>query len=161
MLVLIALIKLSAEPGLPCFRTPDNSAFLSESINSARCIWSRAALKQLEANLDIVGSGRTVQNCLLIPGDFRSFLRPAVWMNCPARNILKGDMVWVGPRPIRSRKLCVWQIHASRYSVKPGLTGLWQVSGRSKYLSRRVQLDLDYIFLKSLARSQIPAQKPA
>lgn len=67
-------------------------------------------------------------------------------------NILKGDMVWVGPRPILSQETIRYGEKCTiLHSVKPGLTGLWQVSGRSQLsYPQRVQLDLQYIARRSL-----------
>jgi lipopolysaccharide/colanic/teichoic acid biosynthesis glycosyltransferase len=69
-------------------------------------------------------------------------------------NILRGEMSVVGPRPIV-------QAEVSRYgpamdavlSVRPGLTGLWQVSGRNNLdYPRRVALDVQYVSRPSLRR---------
>jgi lipopolysaccharide/colanic/teichoic acid biosynthesis glycosyltransferase len=81
-------------------------------------------------------------------------------------NVLKGEMSLVGPRPLFAYEFD--RIDAEwikrRCSVKPGLTGLWQVSGRSDVqFEDRIQLDLEYIDtwsigldLKILART-LPA----
>ncbi|MFN8493398.1 MAG: sugar transferase [Caldilineaceae bacterium] len=66
-------------------------------------------------------------------------------------NIIKGDMSLVGPRPtsfdVSTYKL--W--HTERLEVVPGLTGLWQVSGRSDLdFDDRLRLDIDYIERRSL-----------
>lgn len=62
-------------------------------------------------------------------------------------NVLKGEMSLVGPRPPvpgEVEKYDSWQ--RLRLSVKPGLTGLWQVSGRSNLeFDDMVRLDLQYI----------------
>ena len=62
-------------------------------------------------------------------------------------NIIKGDMSLVGPRPIVPNEIPKYGIHAKQvFRVKPGLTGLWQVSGRNDVsYERRVKLDLVYI----------------
>lgn len=62
-------------------------------------------------------------------------------------NILRGDMSCVGPRPIVEGELARYGEYATDYtSVRPGLTGLWQVSGRSRVsYETRIQLDVDYI----------------
>lgn len=61
-------------------------------------------------------------------------------------NILKGEMSWVGPRPPTPdevKKYSAW--HLKRLDVTPGLTGLWQVSGRSDLsFDEMVKLDLYY-----------------
>ena len=71
-------------------------------------------------------------------------------------NILIGDMSCVGPRPVTEEELEHYGslIHAYQ-SVRPGLSGLWQVSGRNEVnFSDRVRLDLAYISNWSL-RSDI------
>jgi len=67
-------------------------------------------------------------------------------------NILKGDMSIVGPRPPIPREVVKYDAwHDLRLSVKPGLTGLWQVSGRNELgFEEMVRLDLKYIRERSL-----------
>jgi lipopolysaccharide/colanic/teichoic acid biosynthesis glycosyltransferase len=63
-------------------------------------------------------------------------------------NVLKGQMSMVGPRPIPLVEADRFDqsTQRKRFSVKPGVTGLWQVSGRSRLSAeRRVAIDLDYI----------------
>src|ERR1700679_1729736 len=63
-------------------------------------------------------------------------------------NVLKGDMALVGPRPMSLRDVHRFS-EASlmrRFSVVPGITGLWQVSGRSNTdFDTWMRLDLQYI----------------
>ncbi len=61
-------------------------------------------------------------------------------------NILKGDMSLVGPRPIVEKEIPRYGAYMKKVlSVRPGLTGLWQVSGRNNLsYKRRVELDLIY-----------------
>ncbi|MEO6461769.1 MAG: sugar transferase [Candidatus Eisenbacteria bacterium] len=68
-------------------------------------------------------------------------------------NVLKGDMSLVGPRPPlpeEADKYEAWQ--RRRLDVKPGITCLWQVSGRSRLgFDEWMRLDLEYIRRQSLA----------
>ena len=68
-------------------------------------------------------------------------------------NILRGDMSVVGPRPVVDDELDRYGRSASAYlSVRPGLTGLWQVSGRSDTTyHERVMLDRHYAARRSMA----------
>ena len=62
-------------------------------------------------------------------------------------NVLKGEMSVVGPRPVVANELPYYGVHVRDYaSVRPGLTGAWQVSGRSNTTyDERVALDVNYI----------------
>jgi len=68
-------------------------------------------------------------------------------------NVLRGEMTLVGPRPPLAYELAHYkEWHRGRLAVKPGLTGLWQVSGRSTVpFDEMVMLDLYYIENWSLA----------
>ena len=67
-------------------------------------------------------------------------------------NVLAGDMSLIGPRPIVPAELAKYGDCGEKLlSVKPGLGGLWQVSGRSNTTySERILLDMDYIDRSSL-----------
>jgi lipopolysaccharide/colanic/teichoic acid biosynthesis glycosyltransferase len=68
-------------------------------------------------------------------------------------NVLRGEMSLIGPRMITLPELARYGDNASRFlSVKPGLTGLWQVSGRQELsYEERVHLDMIYFEQRSLA----------
>ncbi|MFZ0042036.1 MAG: sugar transferase, partial [Solirubrobacteraceae bacterium] len=61
-------------------------------------------------------------------------------------NVLTGDMSLVGPRPALDYELEHYQPeHFERFNVRPGMTGLWQVSGRSRVgLMGMLDLDVQY-----------------
>ncbi len=62
-------------------------------------------------------------------------------------NILRGEMSLVGPRPALPREVALYSPEQRlRLSVTPGLTGLWQVSGRANLtFEQSMELDLEYI----------------
>ncbi len=66
---------------------------------------------------------------------------PQVW------NVLKGEMSFVGPRPVVAIELVKYGSSASAYlAQKPGITGLWQISGRNDIsYAERVSLDAAYL----------------
>jgi len=83
---------------------------------------------------------------------FGSFLRrtsldelPQLW------NVLRGEMSLVGPRPAIPYEVERYPPHwNARFEVKPGLTGLWQVSGRSQVsIERMIELDIEYVRRRS------------
>jgi lipopolysaccharide/colanic/teichoic acid biosynthesis glycosyltransferase len=73
-------------------------------------------------------------------------------------NVLRGEMSLVGPRPLpaqdldpdgMSRQFTAWA--EGRSAVQPGITGLWQISGRSELsFEEMVRLDLEYIRTQSI-----------
>jgi len=62
-------------------------------------------------------------------------------------NVLRGEMSCVGPRPIVANELVRYGSAADEYlKTRPGITGLWQISGRSGVdYARRVALDAEYV----------------
>ena len=66
---------------------------------------------------------------------------PELW------NVLRGDMSLVGPRPLLTRYLPLYnERHRRRHDVRPGITGLAQVSGRNAITwPQRLDLDIEYV----------------
>ncbi len=71
---------------------------------------------------------------------------PQLW------NVLRGDMSLVGPRPLYAEYLPYYtEREQTRHNVRPGLTGLAQVTGRNRaYWDDRLELDARYVETKSL-----------
>jgi exopolysaccharide biosynthesis polyprenyl glycosylphosphotransferase len=102
---------------------------------------------EVAALSDTQGAAFKMTNDPRITG-WGSFLRrtsidelPQLW------NVLKGDMSLVGPRPAPPREVADYDVwHRRRLSMKPGITGLWQVEARQdESFDRRASLDLNYI----------------
>jgi exopolysaccharide biosynthesis polyprenyl glycosylphosphotransferase len=104
-------------------------------------------LEELLANSEVNGAAFKMSNDPRVTNTGR-FLRrtsldelPQLW------NVLRGDMSLVGPRPALPREVETYDLwHRRRLSMKPGITGLWQVSARrSPDFDQWAQLDLSYI----------------
>jgi len=66
---------------------------------------------------------------------------PQLW------NVLRGEMSLVGPRPAPPREVILYEAwHLQRLTVKPGITGAWQISARlDDDFDRRAALDIEYV----------------
>jgi lipopolysaccharide/colanic/teichoic acid biosynthesis glycosyltransferase len=71
---------------------------------------------------------------------------PQLW------NVLRGEMSLVGPRPVIEYEVEQYpDWYLRRFAVKPGLTGLWQVSGRNeRTYEEMVRFDIEYAERRSL-----------
>ena len=71
---------------------------------------------------------------------------PQLW------NVLRGEMSLVGPRPVVPYELTHYPPrYFERFAVKPGLTGLWQVSGRNeRSYQEMIELDIEYARRRTL-----------
>lgn len=68
-------------------------------------------------------------------------------------NVLFGNMALIGPRPALPREVAAYQRYMlNRLDVKPGITGLWQVSGRADIsFNEQIKLDVRYVQERSFA----------
>jgi len=85
---------------------------------------------------------------------FGQFLRRSSVDELPQLlNVLRGEMSIVGPRPIVDAELPRYGRRiSSYYAVKPGITGIWQVSGRND-VKYRTRVAMDCVFAKSIRPS--------
>jgi lipopolysaccharide/colanic/teichoic acid biosynthesis glycosyltransferase len=68
-------------------------------------------------------------------------------------NVLRGEMSLVGPRPMLPWEAeLLAEPYRPRFTVKPGMTGLWQVSGRNRLsMGRALELDVEYVRRRGVA----------
>ncbi len=103
---------------------------------------------------DESGPERKLEKDPRVPDGFAQFLRrhsidelPQLW------HVISGEMSLVGPRPLTESELQKYYgVHADEVlRLKPGLAGLWQISGRNRlsYAERR-RLDLEFVRKRSL-----------
>jgi len=114
-----------------CVDADERLRQLLTSDPAARAEWQRT--QKLKDDVRITPVGR--------------FLRASSFDELPQLfNVLAGTMSLVGPRPIVASEIAHYGHHFSDYcSVRPGLTGLWQISGRNDTsYRRRVALDVYY-----------------
>jgi lipopolysaccharide/colanic/teichoic acid biosynthesis glycosyltransferase len=66
-------------------------------------------------------------------------------------NVLHGEMSLVGPRPVLPWEAQMFdEAYQPRFTVKPGITGLWQVNGRSRLSMRKaLEFDVEYVVRRS------------
>ncbi|WCR10721.1 sugar transferase [Paracoccus stylophorae] len=121
---------------------PDAERRLEQLLASdpqARAEWD--ATRKLEDDPRITFLGRFLRRTSLDE-------LPQLW------NVLRGDMSLVGPRPVTQEELARYGASVAAYlSIRPGLTGPWQVSGRNDIsYDERVRMDCDYAANYSLSR---------
>ncbi len=95
---------------------------------------NRHQLYKLVVDDRITGTGRLLRKTSLDE-------LPQFW------NVIRGEMSLVGPRPVIPYEAEIYpDWYRERFDVKPGITGLWQVSGRNhRTYEEMVQLDIEYV----------------
>lgn len=160
--VITGCIVVFGGPGSPIFRHrrigKDGRPFACLKFRSM-CRHADAVLNdRLSCDTDALAEWTATQKLRNDPRvyPFGRFLRatsldelPQLW------NVIRGDMALVGPRPVTDDEMQRWYephgaAHAYR-SVRPGITGLWQVSGRNDTAyNERLMLDCRYVDTLSL-----------
>ena len=173
IVAVLMLVIRAVSPGPPLFRQVREGLagrrFVMLKLRTMHVDADRRLQSHLAANPDALVEWeryfRLTDDPRIIPG-IGPFLRrssldemPQLW------NIVRGDMSLVGPRPLQAEPLAALrpEFRALRCTVRPGLTGLWQVSGRSETDLRGLEeLDAEYIRRRSLALDlRILARTPA
>ena len=152
-LVVAVLVKLTS-PGGPVFFVQDRIGLRKRTI---KVIKFRTMLPGAEHCLTALESFNEASGPVFkIKNDPRvtflgRFLRKTSIDELPQLfNVLKGDMSLVGPRPLPLRDYAGFNQdwHRRRFSVKPGITCLWQIYGRASLslpFEKWMQMDMDYI----------------
>lgn len=154
LIIILAILIGLDSPG-PAFYSQKRLGFMGKEIK----VWKFRTMikdadkvlnKYLEENVELREEWNKSQKLKDDPRVTRigKFLRKSSLDELPQMwNVLIGNMSWVGPRPIVQDEISRYQESYSMYiQVHPGITGLWQSSGRSTTdYSHRVQLDDYYI----------------
>ena len=154
LFAIVALIVKISSPGPILYRQRRIGRFGREftlwKFRSMHCNSDQILCQYLAANPEAAKEWRQTHKLRVDPRVTRlgSFLRRTSLDELPQfLNVFLGSMSLVGPRPIVFAEKA--QYHDSYFfyaSAKPGLTGLWQVSGRSNLsYCQRVSLDVEYI----------------
>jgi len=151
MLLIAAIIRLSS-PGSVLFRQ-ERVGYRGSRFTMLK--FRSMVLDAEERLVELSGLGRAEGNAVMfkLKHDPRvtpigAFLRRFSLDELPQLlNVFAGSMSLVGPRPPLEREVEVYERHVHRrFLVKPGITGLWQVSGRSNLSwEDTVRLDLYYV----------------
>jgi lipopolysaccharide/colanic/teichoic acid biosynthesis glycosyltransferase len=154
LLLIMALIKLTS-PGPIIFRQRRIGFRCNQfDMYKFRTMYNGAHLKEKELAAQAGGSFLKLKNDPRIT-PIGGFLRKYSLDELPQLfNVLDGTMSMVGPRPLLVSDLDKLPRRSPliRFSMPPGITGLWQVSGRSDCSElKRMQLDRQYVYRWSLA----------
>jgi exopolysaccharide biosynthesis polyprenyl glycosylphosphotransferase len=151
LLLLVALLIKLTSPGPVLFlqnRIGHNKRKFAICKFRTMVAEAEAKLKQLEHLNEVSGPVFKIKNDPRIT-PLGKFLRKTSIDELPQLfNVLKGDMSLVGPRPLPVRDYEGFNEdwHRRRFSVRPGITCLWQVNGRNAIaFNRWMELDMQYI----------------
>jgi lipopolysaccharide/colanic/teichoic acid biosynthesis glycosyltransferase len=155
LLIIAVLIKL--EDGGPVFfaqtRVGQNGREFKMFKVRSMCLWAEQRLS------DLLGKNKHRDGVTFKIKDDPRITRVGKWLRKfsfdelpQLYNVLIGDMSLVGPRPPLPREVAKYSLaDRRRLAVKPGITCIWQISGRANIdFSGQVQLDVDYIQRQSL-----------
>jgi lipopolysaccharide/colanic/teichoic acid biosynthesis glycosyltransferase len=160
-MLLIGLAVRLTSPGPPLFAQPriglDGRRFVMYKFRTMRVGVDDTALRALVA-AELRGEDTSVDGSYKLAADPRitplgAFLRRTSLDELPQLiNVLLGDMALVGPRPCLEWEAELFPAEfRPRFTVRPGITGLWQVSGRSSVSTLdMLQLDLSYVRTRTL-----------
>ena len=160
MIIIVAVIR-STSPGPALFRQTRvglaGQTFCFYKFRTMQVGGDDAALREIITK-ELRGEDTSSRGSRKLDGDtritpFGSFLRRTSLDELPQLiNVLRGDMGLVGPRPCLEWEADMFPSEFNeRFAVRPGITGLWQVSGRSTVGTLdMLRLDVDYVRHRTL-----------
>lgn len=156
ILLVVGILMKKDEPGQPIFfsqiRVGKNGKQFKMYKVRSMVVDAEERLKEIEDQNEIDGAMFKIKNDPRITR-IGKFIRKTSIDELPQFiNVLMGDMSIVGPRPPLPREVEKYTPYdMQRLYVKPGCTGLWQVSGRNDlHFDEMVDLDIEYIAHQSL-----------
>ena len=156
LLALLYVLVVVTSPGGGIFRQirlgKDQQPFLMYKFRTMRVDGDQELHREFVRSL-LLGAVEPVDGMFKLCGDPRitrlgAFLRRTSLDELPQLlNVFRGDMSLVGPRPALPWEVQMFPAWAmSRFTVMPGMTGLWQVSGRSQMtMIEALRLDVEYV----------------
>lgn len=162
LMVITGCVVAFGGPGTPLFRHrrigKDGRPFACLKIRTMRSNADAVLNDRLSSDTEALAEWTATQKLRNDPRiyPFGRFLRatsldelPQLW------NVIRGDMALVGPRPVTEDEMRRWYepygVAEAYRSVRPGITGLWQVSGRNDTTyNERLKLDRQYVETLSL-----------
>jgi lipopolysaccharide/colanic/teichoic acid biosynthesis glycosyltransferase len=161
LLAVVGLAIIRRSPGPVLYRQPREGwqgvPFTMIKLRTMRLEADRLLARRLAespAAREEWGRYRRLANDLrIIPGLGRWVRRYSVDELPQLWNVVRGDMSLVGPRPLELpvAQTLPGDLRAMRSTVRPGMTGLWQVRGRSDVdIQTMIRLDVEYVRCRSL-----------
>ena len=149
-LIVAALMKLTSRG--PVFFTQERLGINKRLFNVYKfrtmVLGAEEMLRDLEHLNEVEGAAFKIKNDPRITRVGRILRKTSIDELPQLLNVLKGDMSLVGPRPLPVRDYNGFgeDWHRRRFSVKPGVTCLWQINGRSNVsFDHWMELDMEYI----------------
>ena len=156
LLVYVAYRIRKEEPGSPIFFSQDRVGVNGKTFKMYKfrsmCIDAEIKLAELLDKNEVEGAMFKMKDDPRVTKIGKTIRAKSIDEIPQLWNVLKGDMSLIGPRPPLTREVAEYtRYDLQRLYVKPGCSGLWQVSGRNDVgFHEMVELDLAYIQNQSL-----------
>lgn len=154
--IVVAILMKKEEPKGPIFfkqtRVGRNGKEFTMYKFRSMCVDAEEKLAELLAENEIKGAMFKMKDDPRVTKIGKAIRRNSIDELPQLLNVLKGDMSLIGPRPPLPREVKEYSRYdLQRLLVKPGCSGLWQISGRNEMnFAEMVELDIQYIRKQSL-----------